>query len=252
MRGRTGEFPHQEAYRVTDNAQTQNNNALETAAQNYLETGSKESMELVVRSGETLVNYYAGVYSSGRLDDDLKQAGYEGILKALKRFDPTRNVMFATFATHCITGEIRHELRNRGFFKVPDWLKNLQAAIIKATEELAQKNGVMPTLQEIAKKVNVTEEGIAEAMYAGCISIDEIDIAKMKKLHYESFKLPIEDKITVKMSLERMDDLSRKVLKLLFYDDLTQEQTAKHLGISQRKVSRVMIRGLNKMRVYLT
>ena len=236
---------------MTDNAQIKHNNDLETAAQNYLATGSREDMEAVARAGETLINYYAGFYSSGRVDDDLKQAGYEGILKALKRFDPKRNVMFATFATHCITGEIRHELRNRGFFKVPDWLKNLQAVVINATEELAQKNGVMPTLQEISKRVNVTEEGIAEAMYAGCISIDDIDISKVKKLHYESFKLPIEDKITVQMSLERMDDLSKKVLTFLFYEGLTQEQTAKQLGISQRKVSRIMIRGLDQMRTYL-
>ncbi|MCJ7772661.1 MAG: sigma-70 family RNA polymerase sigma factor [Desulfobacterales bacterium] len=236
---------------MTDCTQTKNNNDLETAVQNYLVTGSKEAVESVVRSGETLINYYAGFYGSGRVDDDLKQAGYEGILKALKRYDPARNVMFSTFATHCIIGEIRHELRNRGPFKMPDWLKSLQAAVIRATEELAQKNGVMPTLQEIAKRVNVAEDGIVEAMHAGCVSIDDIDFSKVKKMHYESFKLPIEDKITVQMSLERMDDLSKKVITYLFYEDLTQEQTAKRLGISQRKVSRIMIRGLDQMRAYL-
>ena len=227
------------------------NRELEEAVQLYLQDGSQEAKEAVIYAGENLINYYASLYSPGKPDEDLKQAGYEGILKALKRYDPARGNMFSTFAVHCIIGEIRHELHRREYFKIPDWLKRLQSAVIRATDELAQQNGCMPTLSDIARKVNIAEEGIVEAMQAGCVSLEESDLNKIKSLHYESFKLPIEDKITVQMSLERMDNLPKKVITLIFYEGYTQEQTAKQLGISQRQVSRIMNRGLKDMSDYV-
>jgi len=230
---------------------TRQNNILESAVKTYLETNSKESMAAVVGAGEALVNYYAGLYSPGKVDEDLKQAGYEGILKALKRFDPSRKVMFSTFASHCIIGEIRHELRIRAPIKVPDWMKELQKRIINATEELAQKKGSMPTLKEISCRVNVKEEGIIEAMQVGCVSLDEVDLSKVKSLRYESFKLPIEDKIAIQMSLEKMDRRQQQVIKMIFFEGLTQEQAARRLGINQRQVSRIMKRGISEIREHV-
>ena len=228
------------------------NDALEYAAREYLETGSPEAKEAVVKSGEALVAYYAGLYSPGRTDEDLKQAGYEGLLKALKKYDPARGAMFSTYAAHCIIGEIRHDLRDRGPMKVPEVMQKLQAKIFAATEELAQKNCAMPSLKEIAGRVNVAEEGIVEAMNASCTSFDEIDLSKVKSLRYENFKLPIEDKIVVEMSLKKMDSLQQKVIKMIFYEGLTQEQAAKRLDINQRKVSRLLNRGLADLRSQMT
>ncbi len=225
---------------------------LETAVEKYLSSPGQTEKEAVVKAGESLVNYYAGLYSPGKIDEDLKQAGYEGLLKALKRFDLSRGIQFSTYAVHCIIGEIRHDLRMQGPFKVPDWLKSIQAKVLTATEELAHKNGVMPSLAEIAKNANVTEEGIIEAMQAGCVSLDEIDLSKVRSLRYESFKLPIEDVITLQMSIEKMDQLQQQVIKLIYYEGLTQEETAKRLGLNQRKVSRLMNKGLNDMRAYVT
>jgi RNA polymerase sigma-B factor len=231
--------------------QTTKNEALEIAVLYYLQSKSDEDKTAVVTAGEALVNYYASLYSPGRIDEDLKQAGFEGLLKALNRYNTDRGIAFSTYASHCIIGEIRHELRDRGSFRVPEWMKGLQAKIIKATEELAQKNSTMPTLKEIARKVNVNEEGIVQAMQAGCVSLDELDLSKLKHIRYESFKLPIEDKIAVQMSIEKMDQLQQQVIKLIYYEGLTQEETAKRLGLNQRKVSRLMNKGLNDMRAYV-
>ncbi len=228
------------------------NQALEDAVKDYLETGSKQAKETVIKAGETLVNYYAGLYSPGKIDEDLRQSGYEGLLKALKRFDPKRGVMFSTFAVHCIIGEIRHDLRDRGPFKIPGWLQSLQSKVLKVTEELAQKNGYMPSLTEIAQNANVDEAGIIDAMQVGYVSLDEVDLSKVKSLRYESFKLPIEDVITVKMSLEKMDGLQKKVVTLIYYEGLTQEQVAKKVGVNQRKVSRILNSGLKEMHAYVT
>ena len=231
---------------------TKQNLELEQAVERYLVAPNQANKVAVVEAGAALVNYYASLYSPGKIDEDLKQAGYEGLLKALKRFNPSRGFQFSTYAVHCIIGEIRHDLRMQGTFKIPDWLKSIQAKVLTATEELAQKHGHMPSLAEIAKKVNVTEEGIVEAMQAGCVSLDEIDLSKVKSLRYESFKLPIEDVITVQMSMERIDDLQKKVITMIYYEGLTQEETAKRLGLNQRKVSRLMNKGLNSMRAYVT
>ena len=228
------------------------NCVLEAAVEIYLSSPGPAEKEAVVKAGEPLVNYYAGLYSSDKIDEDLKQAGYEGLLKALKRFDPSRGIQFSTYAVHCIIGEIRHDLRMQAPFKVPDWLKNIQAKVLAATEELAQKNGVVPSLAEIASKANLTEAGIVEAMQVGCVSLAEIDLSKVKSLRYESFKLPIEDVITLQMSLEKMDQLQQQVIKLIYYEGLTQKETAKRLGLNQRKVSRLMNKGLNDMHAYVT
>lgn len=227
------------------------NPQLEAAVLDYIRTNSREAMDSVVNSGKPLIDYYASVYSFGTPDEDLKQAGYEGLLKALKKFDPSRGVLFSTYAVHCIVGEIRHELRDRGTFMIPDWMKSLQAQVVRVTDELYQKNHAAPTLREIADKVNVTEEGIAEAMLAGCVSLDEIDLSKVKRVRYESFKLPIEDVITLQMSMERMDQLQQQVIKMIYYEGLTQEQAAQKLGINQRKVSRLLNKGLDEMREYV-
>ena len=234
---------------VTQNTKNQ---ALEESVLYYLQTGTTEAKDQVIHHAESLVTYYAMLYSPGKIDEDLKQAAYEGLLKALKRFDPSKGVLFSTYAVHCMIGEIRHDLRDRGPFKVPEWIQDIQVKIINATEELAQKNKTMPSLSEIARKANVAEDGIIEAMQVGCVSLDEVDFTKVKSLRYESFKLPIEDVITVKMSLEKMDDLQKKVIKLIYYEGLTQEEAAQRLGINQRKVSRIMNKSLVEMRAYVT
>ncbi len=228
------------------------NVALEKAVQRYFDERSVEAKEAVIEAGESLVTYYAGIYSSGMIDEDLKQAAYEGMLRALKGYEPSRGTLFSTYAVHCIIGEIRHELRRREFIKVPDWVKTVQATVLDATEKLAQEHSTMPTLGDIAKRVNVSEDGIVEAMQVGSIPFEEIDLAKVKHIRYESFKLPIEDVITVKMSLERMDELQRNVLTMIFYGGLTQEETAKKLGINQRKVSRIMNSSLKEMYSYVS
>jgi len=226
-------------------------NGIDGAFELYRQDPLQFPKEAVIEAAEPLIRHYTSLYSFGSTDEDLKQAAYEGLLKAIKRFDSSRGTKFSTYAVHYIVGEIRHELRDRGTFQIPEWMKELRGRIVEATETLYQEKKAMPTLKEIAKKVNVTEEGIAEAMQAGCVSLDELDISKLRHLRYESFKLPIEDVITVKMSLEKMEELQKQVIKLTYYEGLTQEQIATKLGINQRKVSRLLDKGLDEMRSYV-
>ena len=189
---------------------------LENAVQNYLKTGSQEAKTEVIKVGSALVDYYAGIYSpAGQPDEDLKKAARQGFLQALKRFDPNREVTFSTYATHCIISEIRQELKSRKLFKTPDWLKRLQDDVIKATEALAREDEDLPTLQDIAQKLNIAEKGITETMQAGNVPVKEIDFSTLKSIRRETFKMPIEDVITIRKSMDRLGDVQRKVLSLI-------------------------------------
>jgi len=188
---------------------------LEILLQQYKKTGSPEDKEKLVIQGKGLANYFAGIYSPGRVDENLKQAAVEGFHTALNRYDHSSEIPFTKYATHCIITEVRNELRAKQLFKVPEWLKHIQNDIINATEELARKNYAVPTLEDIANKVNIAENGITETMQAGSISLDEINLSSIKSTRYEAFKLPIEDVITIRKSLDRLSDIQKKVLSLI-------------------------------------
>ncbi|MDW7651436.1 MAG: sigma-70 family RNA polymerase sigma factor [Bacillota bacterium] len=220
---------------------------LERTYLEYREFGQEELLEDVVRAGRTLVCYFARLYTGGT-EDDVMQAGMEGLLKAVQRFDPDKGVTFITYAGHCIMGEIRHFLRKESSYYKPGCIADLQSRVDRFVEEILKERGTPPAMDEIAAGLNVKEEGIAEVMRAGLVSLDEVDVAKIKTLKYETFKLPIEDKLLVEQALKSLNELQKRVIYLLFYKDLTQTQAAKKLGISQRKVSRILHKSLQEMR----
>jgi len=224
---------------------------LEEAVVAYRNDRSEENLKQVIMAGKPLVYHFANIYSGNRYSEDLIQAGYEGLLKALKRFDPGRGVRFVTFASHYIMGEIRHQLRREASFDRPGWVADIQSRIYRVMDDLLQKTGEPPSLEEIAEAVNIRKEGVIQALQAGRVDLETLDLNQFKHLYYENFKLPIEDQIAVRQALKRLNDMQRRVLYLIFYRDLTQQQVAKKMGIGQRKVSRLMHRGLQSMAEYL-
>ena len=224
---------------------------LEEAASAYLKDRCEDNLQRIFEAGSALVYHFGRLYSGGRPGEDLLQAGYEGLMKAVQRFDHGRGTTFATFASHCIRGEMRHHLRQEASFDRPGWAADLQTRIYRAIETLSQKSGELPMLDDIAKDINVRKEGVAQALKAGRVSLDDLDIKQVRHLYYKSFQLPIEDQIVVRQALERLNELQRRVIYLIFYHDLTQQQVAEEMGIGQRRVSRLMHRGLESMAEYL-
>jgi len=188
---------------------------LENLVQDYLKTGTPEAKENVIREGRVLIDYYAGIYSPGKVDEELKQAAADGFMLALQNYDPARGVLFSNYAAHCIISEIRRALQNRRLFEVPEWITRLQQEVLNATEELAGDNSALPTLEDIAEKLNIAEKGITETMQAGSVPGKEIDYKALKSLRQETFKLPLEDVVTIRKSLDRVSDIKRKVLSLI-------------------------------------
>jgi RNA polymerase sigma-B factor len=125
-----------------------------------------------------------------------------------------------------------------------------------------KKNNKFPSLCEISEKFNLTEEGIKEILKAReavqIVSLDQEyrkyssdgypNIEKIKTKNYETFKLPMEDIITLKTALSKLKKLQQKVIYYIFEKDLTQTKTARKMGISQRKVSRIKDSALKELK----
>lgn len=221
---------------------------LENAALDYSLNERKEALERLLEAGNGLVTHYVRQYSGGSIIEDLKQSGYEGLIKAAKRYDPSRQIRFSTFASHYIMGEIRHEINREARFDRSEWIIRVQNKINNAIDELRQQNNQEPTLKEISEFVNIQEEGIVQAMLAGRVPLDEIDFARIRNIRYNSFQLPIEDKIIVRQAMQKLSEVQKQVVYLIFYKDFNQTQVAERLGINQRRVSRILNRALTKLR----
>lgn len=192
--------------------------------------------------------------------EDLIQVGYIGLIKAVDNFDCERNARFATYATHCVHGELRHYLRDRvDVVRKPRWLTRLSRQVAAYIERHLHEKHRLPTVSEIAIELNISEEGIVEILRSRApVSLDAAEekgtfsVEKIRTRRYETFRLPIEDRIMLLNALDRLMDMERSVIYMFFYRDLTQRQIADEMDLSPKKVSRVMKRGLEKLHEILT
>jgi RNA polymerase sigma-B factor len=220
---------------------------LEHAFTMYRRSGREQDLEQVVRAGKRLVWHFVCLFSPKGSGEDLVQAGMEGLMKAVAGFDPGCGAGFVTYASHCIMGEIRHYIRKETSYYRLGCIAELQGRVERLMEDVLKATGEVPAVSEIARLLNVREEGVVQVMRAGLVSLDEIDLGKIQRMRYESFRLPIEDRIVLEQAVDRLSELQRNVIRLLFYRDMTQVEAAEELGISQRKVSRVLHKSLRKM-----
>lgn len=187
--------------------------------------------------------------------EDLLQVGYLGLLGAIERFDWTRGVKFATYAGHCIHGEIRHFVRDKGeAIRRPRWMRQLSSRVASFLEGYLQEHARLPTLAEISEGLNITLDGVVAILRAKQpLSLDGEDVEVeradgIRSLRHVSFRLPIEDRIVLEQAVEKLLELERKVVYLFFVRDLTQKQIAGELSLPPRKVSRVMQSALGRLR----
>lgn len=225
--------------------------SLNDAARQYLTIGNHDALEKLTRSAEGLIKYFARIYGGGCSQEDLFQAGSIGLLKALKNYDKDKEAAFVTYASHCILGEIRHLVRKEASFYRPGCIVELQSKVDRVIEGHIKENGFAPEPDYIAHKLKIKKESVVEVMKAGFISFDEIDSSKIRSTGYEAFHLPIEDRLLLYNAMKKLSDIQRKVIEMLFLKEMSQQQVANRLGISQRQVSRVKERSVAVMREYM-
>ncbi|MBW5424240.1 SigB/SigF/SigG family RNA polymerase sigma factor [Streptomyces sp. BG9H] len=210
----------------------------------------------------SLVRYAAGRFRNrGDEMEDIVQVGMIGLIKAIDRFELSREVQFATFAVPYIVGEIKRFFRDTSWaVHVPRRLQEARVELAKATEELSSRLGRSPTVDELATLMNLTPEEVIEARLASngynSASLDAV-------LHGDSNdETPLADFIGEEdPSLELVEDFhalaplvaglperDRELLHLRFVEELTQSQIGERLGVSQMQVSRLLSRTLASLR----
>ncbi len=201
--------------------------------------------------------------NSGEPLEDLEQLGYIGLINALNLYNQDRGAKFETYATWLISGEIRHHIRDKHqTIKIPRWMLELNKRIDEFIIYYKKENNRFPNISEISDEFNLTEESIKEILKArDAVQIISLDqerrkynsdnypkLERIKSKTYQSFKLPMEDIITLKIAFSKLKKLQRKVIYYIFEKDLTQTKIARKLGLSQRQVSRIKKSALKSLK----
>lgn len=206
-----------------------------------------------------LAAYLARKFANrGEPVEDLIQVASIGLLKAIDRFDPARGTEFTTYATATVVGEIKRHFRDKFWaIRVPRRLRELNNSLMKAVETLAQQIGRSPTIPEIVEHTGVPFEEVVEAFELGHayspISLDaegdEEHGTLASSLGGEDPDLArLEVRHTLEEALQRLSDRQREVIRLRYYESLSQADIATRLGISQIHVSRIQREALRRLR----
>ena len=193
--------------------------------------------------------------------DDLFQIGSIGLMKAIDKFDNSFDVKFSTYAVPMIAGEIKRFLRDDGMIKVSRSLKENGWKVRQAMEQLAHQLGRDATLEEIASATELTIEDIVMAMEAN------VEVESIYKSVYQSDgnEIYLVDKIPeskdeneillnhmlLEQLMEELNETERELIQMRYFQDKTQMEVAKKLGVSQVQVSRMEKKILIRMRAHL-
>jgi RNA polymerase sigma-B factor len=190
--------------------------------------------------------------------DDLVQVALFGVLKAVERFDPERGVAFPAFAMPTVLGELRRHFRDHTWsLRVPRRLKELHISVGRAVEELRGSLGRQPTVDELALQLHVTEEEVLEALEAGAAyrtgTLTPHDDAEAE--HHsaalgadDAGLVQADDRMAVRRLLGALAPRERTIVYLRFFGELTQQEIAERLGMSQVHVSRLLRQSLHQLR----
>lgn len=191
---------------------------------------------------------------------DLYQVGCIGFIKSIQRFDTRFEVKLTTYAVPYILGEIKRFLRDDGPVKVSRSIKETYIKIKELQKDYLSKEGKEITLEQISKKLKISKEEVAMALDSSnpVTSIEDASYRDNKTDKTLSLVERIDNgkdeatlvanKLTVKELINNLEDKEKQLIMLRFYNEKTQMQVAKILGITQVQVSRTEKKILNKMR----
>jgi RNA polymerase sigma-B factor len=218
-----------------------------------------EAREELVLLHRPLAEYLARRFAGrGEAREDLEQVATVALIKAIDRFDLSREVKFSTYATATIVGELKRHFRDKGWaLRVPRRLQESGLKVSKAVSELSQQLGRSPTIREIATSTGLEPDEVLEGMETAHAystasldaPADEEGTSSIQRLGEEDETLELlETWATVAPALKTLPARERRILYLRFFRGLTQTQIAIELDISQMHVSRLLSRTLSVLR----
>ncbi|TDU74014.1 SigB/SigF/SigG family RNA polymerase sigma factor [Streptomyces sp. KS 21] len=241
-----------------------------------LEEGTREyqyARNTLIEMNLSLVQFAARRFRArahgGGLDiDDIIQVGIIGLIKAIDRYEPEREVEFSTLALPYITGEIKRYFRDTTWaVHVPRRLQELRSELAKAQETLTDVLGRAPTVREVAQHLELTEEQVIDGLVAangytsGSLDTAGADSDEPATSSSRTTR-PLAERLgdldpamelfeefhTLAPLLEQLDERDRLILRLRFGQEKTQAEIGAELGISQMQVSRLLSRTLTRLR----
>jgi len=227
---------------------------------NWRQSADPAFREQIICQHLYLVQAVARKFSGlGESPDDLISEGVMGLINAVDLFDPKRGVLFSTYATHLIDGQIRHYLRDKSkMIREPAWIQERLTRITRAAEAITHKAGRPAKLAEIADEIELSEAQVREALLAQdrtrVSSLDSVRASendegdsKLELQRLLTFDdglagLEVEDRLFLQQEMEKLKPLEQKVLHHFYYLDLNQTEIARKLGISVNYAS-YLLRG---------
>ncbi|WP_433796514.1 RNA polymerase sigma factor SigF [Actinoplanes sp. CA-252034] len=216
----------------------------------------------VIEAWLPLARHLSSRYANrGEPRDDLYQVAVIGLIKAIDRFDADRGIDFAGFAIPTIVGELKRHFRDKTWsVRVPRRLQELRLAITGANSTLSHRLGRSPTVADIADHLGISEDEVIEGL-EGARAYNSTSLSTpiseggtelgetlgSEDTGFESAEL----RAALGPAMAGLDEREQKIVSLRFYGNLTQQQIAEQIGVSQMHVSRLLARALTKLRKQL-
>ena len=230
----------------------------------YQRTGDREVRNRIVEAHRHVADYYVRRYERrGVPHDDLLQVSLLSIVRAAERYDPARGVEFSTFAGRTIEGELKRFFRDRTWsIRPPRRVQELHLALRRAQEEMAQTLGRSPTVKELARFCEVSQDDVLEALEAsGAHQAASLDQSRTTEADDTGSSLGDRVLSTDEAGFDHTDrrdlvqglladlpERDRQIIEMRFFENLTQPEIAERIGVSQSYLSRVLRRTLLDLR----
>ena len=194
----------------------------------------------------------------GENPDDLFQVGCIGLIKAISNFDPGKQVKFSTYGVPMIAGEVRRYLRDNSAIRVSRSIRDVAYRVLQCKDALTARMDREPTLEEIARELNLPIEEVSQALDAVCAPMSLYDpvcadsgdpLTVMDQVRdTKNTEDGWMDHINLQNAVRPLNDREKQILSLRYYDGKTQMEVASTQGISQAQVSRLEKGAIGAMR----
>ena len=224
-----------------------------------IKAGDEEARQKFIYGNLRLVlSVIQRFYGRGESADDLFQVGCVGLIKAIDNFDLSQNVQFSTYAVPMVVGEIKRYLRDNNSIRVSRSIRDLAYKVIQYKERYLKENNKEPTVEEIAKELQVEKEDIAFSLDAiqdplslqepvyndGAENIYIMDQVKDSKNTDELWA----EKMTIMQIMKKLNKKEKEIITRRFFDGKTQMEVADEIGISQAQVSRLEKNAIDRIK----
>jgi len=221
--------------------------------------GDEKARQKLIEGNLRLVLSVIGRFEKrGECADDLFQVGCIGLMKAIANFDPTKQVKFSTYGVPMIAGEVRRYLRDNAPIRVSRSIRDVAYRVLQCKEAMVARMDREPTLEEIAKELELPPEDVAEALDAVCAPLSLYDpvysdgsdpLTVMDQVRdHKNTEASWMEHIALRSAFGGLSPREKQILRLRFYDSKTQMEVASILNISQAQVSRLEKGAINTLR----